>query len=317
MNTRWTMPRILFCVSALLLLFFIYNLFSFWHATVDDSYITARYSENFANGYGLTFSQGLAPVEGYSDPLWMLFLAAVSRLMGPASMIAAAKIASLVCLGAICALFVWLGVHKLSASRGAVAFTIACFVALPGVALWTMGGLETMAYTLAVFAAICFSAADPRQAVPWKSSLAIGVACLLRPEAEMFLLAVVITTLYFGTGLGWRRATRCSLLACAIVGFFAASLLSFRYYYFRTFTPNTFLVKAGGSSHQMLLGATYILRTLADPALTLLFLLSVYSRVRYWRRSPVVLFSSAVIVLQLVFVDRSHKVDYLVAPCGN
>jgi arabinofuranosyltransferase len=302
MKTRWTMPRLLLCVSALLLLCFIYNLFSFWNATVDDSYITARYSENLANGYGLTFSQGFAPVEGYSDPLWMLFLAAVSRLVGPASIMAAAKIASLVCLGAICALFVWVGAHKCSASRSAVTFTVACFVALPGVALWTTGGLETMAYTLAIFAAICFFATDPPQAVPWKAALAIGMACLLRPEAEMFLLAVVISTLYFHNGLGWGRALYSSLAACAIVGVFAASLLSFRLYYFKTFTPNTFLVKAGGSSHQMLMGATYILRTLADPPLALLFLLSLYSCLRYWRRSPVILFSSAVIILQLAFV---------------
>ena len=39
---------------------------------IDDAGITFSYSRSFAQGHGLVSQPGMAPVEGYSNPLWML-----------------------------------------------------------------------------------------------------------------------------------------------------------------------------------------------------------------------------------------------------
>src|SRR4030042_7107522 len=44
-----------------------------WKYTIDDTYITLRYSHNLAVGNGPVFNIG-EKVEGYSCPIWGIFL---------------------------------------------------------------------------------------------------------------------------------------------------------------------------------------------------------------------------------------------------
>ena len=46
----------------------IYSLF-------DDAMISLTYARNLAQGYGLVWNPGDSPVEGYSNPLWTLWMA--------------------------------------------------------------------------------------------------------------------------------------------------------------------------------------------------------------------------------------------------
>jgi len=56
------------------------HLFLFWLSaqifsfTIDDAYITFRYSKNLAADFGPTYNPGLPPVEGYTTFLWMLLM---------------------------------------------------------------------------------------------------------------------------------------------------------------------------------------------------------------------------------------------------
>ena len=64
---------VLFAVAGHLFLFWLsYQIFSY---TIDDAYITFRYSKNLAAGFGPTYNPGLPPVEGYTTFLWMLLMA--------------------------------------------------------------------------------------------------------------------------------------------------------------------------------------------------------------------------------------------------
>ncbi len=42
----------------------------------DDAYISFRYARNLADGHGLVFNPGFERVEGYTNLLWVLILAA-------------------------------------------------------------------------------------------------------------------------------------------------------------------------------------------------------------------------------------------------
>src|ERR1700738_1680717 len=49
--------------------------------TIDDAFISFRYAENLARGAGLVYNPG-ERVEGYTNFLWVLIIAAVYRLGG-------------------------------------------------------------------------------------------------------------------------------------------------------------------------------------------------------------------------------------------
>src|SRR5512144_3190412 len=46
----------------------------------DDAMVSMRYARNFAHGYGLIWNPGGERVEGYTNLLWVLYMAAVHLL---------------------------------------------------------------------------------------------------------------------------------------------------------------------------------------------------------------------------------------------
>ena len=80
---------------------------------IDDSFISFRYAENLAGGHGPVYNPGDPPVEGYSNLLWVLALAALSA-MGLGTVVAAKWLGILCAVGIlICA---WLLAEELAAS---------------------------------------------------------------------------------------------------------------------------------------------------------------------------------------------------------
>jgi hypothetical protein len=51
----------------------------------DDAMISMRYAKNLANGFGLVWNPGEIPVEGYTNPLWTVWMAALHLLPMQAS----------------------------------------------------------------------------------------------------------------------------------------------------------------------------------------------------------------------------------------
>src|SRR5262245_36344248 len=47
---------------------------------IDDAGISFAYARNLAHGAGLTIQPGIAPVEGFSNPLWTLMVSAFYSL---------------------------------------------------------------------------------------------------------------------------------------------------------------------------------------------------------------------------------------------
>lgn len=54
---------------------FVLMLLYVWNFTVDDAFISFRYSEHLANGFGLLWNIGQPPVEGYTNFLWVVIIA--------------------------------------------------------------------------------------------------------------------------------------------------------------------------------------------------------------------------------------------------
>jgi hypothetical protein len=52
----------------------------------DDSMISMTYARNLAQGFGPVWNPGGAPIEGYTNPLWVVFMAAIHLLPIPETM---------------------------------------------------------------------------------------------------------------------------------------------------------------------------------------------------------------------------------------
>ncbi len=61
-------------LAVAIILFAVMSAF-FWDYSIDDSFITFKYAENFADGNGFVFNVGDNPVEGFSNLLWLFILA--------------------------------------------------------------------------------------------------------------------------------------------------------------------------------------------------------------------------------------------------
>ena len=213
---------------------------SFYPFFADDSFISLQYSRRLLDGAGLTFADG-EWVEGYSNLLWVLLVAAGGAL-GMDLVDAARMFGFLGMFAAIAVLAV-----RFWDENGVSTAAIAGFLACSGsMAVWAIGGLEQglLAGLLAVAFASSWSLLRPSP-----SALDIGVpgaalalVCITRPDGPLFAVALA-------GGLMWARRDRASL---GIVGrlavlpaVFVVLQLGFRLWYYGEILPNTANVKLG------------------------------------------------------------------------
>src|SRR5258708_6559238 len=78
----------------------------------DDAMISMRYARNLADGHGLIWNAGQAPVEGYTNFLWTLWMALLHLFGAPES-----KISLLVMLSGAAILVANLSLLRLVAAR--------------------------------------------------------------------------------------------------------------------------------------------------------------------------------------------------------
>src|SRR5262249_17069495 len=109
----------------------------------DDAFISFRYARNLSHGAGLVFNPGGDRVEGYSNFLWVVLLAAADKV-GVRPEIAATAF-SLAATVALWATILWFALRLLppSASRAWALLPLLLLAATRSVAVWSTGGLET------------------------------------------------------------------------------------------------------------------------------------------------------------------------------
>ncbi len=160
--------------------------FRFRHYIVDDAFISFRYAERLANGHGLTWTPG-PPVEGYSDLLWVLLLAA-GQVLGLPHDITARVLG----VTALVALVVMLGFDPIRLRPEPQRLWASAFAACTGgFAIWAMGGLEptlVCAFVVAALMAIDRQIALGRGAV----GLAVWVGLLIALRVDGFVLAIAL-----------------------------------------------------------------------------------------------------------------------------
>jgi len=238
----------------------------------DDTHITLRYARNLADGYGLRFNPGEQPVEGYTNFLLTVFLAACAKVGLP--LLTMAKIVSIgAAMGVVIATY-WLTTLLLPGASGLLRATPSLVMAGCGwFAYFAAIGLETHLFALLVTVAACLVL---RGKWPW-AGLAFAAAYLTRPEGAG-LWAVTFAWLVWQA---WRASPRLRRFArrapaddapaigvrdlCAFALPFAAiagAHEAWRLAYYGAPLPNTFYDKVGSTAQQVRRGVGYAAHSL-------------------------------------------------------
>ncbi len=244
----------------------------------EDAFISFRYARNLVAGHGLVYNPGQR-VEGYTNFLWTLYLAAGLKLgLDPVPL---ARFT-----GLLASLALVIVVFRLGRSRDAPRrvtgglLAAALVVATPGVAGEAVQGLETIPFALLVTGGVGLAAEAWRREVAGGAGMArrhlaaaglLALAALTRPEGlGVFGLALL-------GGMIWRRRQGLGPLSRAAAGSILLFLLIYgsywlwRFQYYGYPFPNTFYAKTGGGIWQALRGLGYVGHfLLLHPVITLL-----------------------------------------------
>jgi hypothetical protein len=215
-----------------------------WLAWVcDDAFISLRYAQHLAHGEGLVFNPG-ERVEGYTNLLWTLLLAALLKLGVPP--LRAAEIPGIVAYAALAiglAHASWLRAR----SRGLPFVPLAAAIVLVSddFHVWATGGLETLLFTLLATLALLWLRLRPdslRAALG--AGLLLALLVLTRPDGVLFALAGAASPWFPVDASGRAQRVRLSLATLAPVALTLAVLLPWKLAYYGELLPTAFYAKS-------------------------------------------------------------------------
>jgi len=215
----------------------------------DDSYISFRYAENLADGNGLRYNAQDAPVEGYSNFLWVLVCAGIDAAGG--SLPKAAPIVS-VLLGLLCIGLLWRLFARSGLGGSSSILPILVLATAGPFVIYAVSGLETTLFALFLLGLV--RGVDQVRANPSLTNhiilAVVGfLAALSRPEGVLAYVVVAVVLLL------WSNIKRRPLfIGIASFAVLYVGYTIWRVSYFGDFWPTPFLSKAGGGGMALAAG---------------------------------------------------------------
>lgn len=219
----------------------------FWF-TLDDAYITLRYSKHLAEGYGIVWNVGTDPVEGYTSFLWMI-IGVIPHSIGlpPVTFM---KIFAVV--STILTITIIYGYGRFrSINQWILVVGSAQIAVSPAVAVLSVQGMETTtAMLLVTFVTISAIEVIRNYSTKWAvaMNIALFIGMLARPDLVVFGIFLEAGL----AGLLYRQNRILDLKNLILIGLLLVFLpgivyMLSRYLYFGYIFPNPFYVKSGFS----------------------------------------------------------------------
>lgn len=251
LRARFVVPAVLVVSLVILIL----HGYAFWDSTVDDAYISFRYSQNFAHGDGLVWNPG-ERVEGYSNFLWVILLAGTEvvglGIVEPSRWLGFAATA-----GTLVAVYLLARELSEDAADAAAVFALSALMlvfAAP-VAFWTFAGLETPLFVMLVALCLWLHIREDAGAASLPLSAIVALlAALTRPEGLLLALGILLLKLVRASlqaipARGVDKATVRQIgLWIAVFAVPYAAFLLFRVSYYGSLLPNTYYQKLDGQT---------------------------------------------------------------------
>jgi hypothetical protein len=209
----------------------------------DDAMISMRYAKNLAEGHGLVWNPG-ERVEGYTNPLWTIYMAGIHLLpVSPSKTSLLVQVSSLIILAANL-----LALRKLAdLISGGNRFVAAAALLLTAFYLplnsWAIQGMEVgvLAFlvTLAVLYAIRMIEEGRFSVKPY---LILGCSTFIRIDMSVVFAALLLFLLW-AMPRGRRKHV---LTGVVILGVVLVAQTAFRMWYYGEALPNTYYLKLAG-----------------------------------------------------------------------
>ena len=223
---------ILCCIYALLFIYqtsFVVDGERFF-TLFDDAMISMRYAKNLANGYGLVWNPGGERVEGYTNPLWVLFMALFHLLP-----LSESKMSLPIQLSGVGFLLINLFyVKKIAdflsnddrlASLSAVFLTAFYYPLI----YWSLRGMEVSALVCIVNSSIWLALRSVQTSRPsLVLYLILGIATLVRPD----MIVTAVSILMYVLVVDPRNRTGNAVLGLTVLFSFVLLQTAFRLTYF-------------------------------------------------------------------------------------
>ena len=216
--TRW---YFLVCVGFIIAQAYLAQ--GFWANCVDDAAISFQYAKNLALGHGLCFHSSMAPVEGFSNPIWTMLLAAAYSF-GWQDLVLVSKVLGLVFHIATGLLFCLYGFRHYWPLL--ILFVLFSF---PYHLYWSVTGLESASYGFF----LCLAYLCVKRKLSKSLWIVLGLIIFSRPEGFIFAFIFAVSD---------QQEKRKSILMSAI---FLMAMIFIRLLYFNDILPNTVWAKWG------------------------------------------------------------------------
>jgi len=253
----------------------------------DDALISLRYSQRLLQGFGLTWTDGSQPVEGYSNLLWVL-LAALLGWTG-IDLVDAVRMLGFLSMAGTLAAFFYAYSHPARSLYQSLPAIIAgiSFVAAGPIAIWTIGGLEQPLVIVFLIWGIvlCYPLLENqpvRMLQVLLPGLSFALLILSRLDGGIFL-ATTLLTIFIVRGIN-KESIRLVFLLGLLPAVFLLAQIGFRYFYYGEWIPNTALVKVSLSRIHLMEGLQYI-RGGGFSLLPLSLIAGVFTLVCFWDRN--------------------------------
>ncbi|WP_031465726.1 hypothetical protein [Sciscionella sediminilitoris] len=251
-------PAVLAILAGLALIAWRASIYGNW--IVDDAAITFAYARDVADGLGPVVAPGSAPVEGFSNPTWLVLLV-LGRLLGLfdhgtwfgiPDYVLFPKLLGLLCCAGILVLCHHAARAVTKRPWLATFLAAAVMAAIPSFVIWCFSGLENSLYALLAvgIAVLLFRATIDGRLLTARVGIIAGVlaalAALTRPDGAIYAgaypLAVLVHLHRDTIALSVRRIL--VSVAAFIVPF--GLYLLWRYLEFGKLVPNTSVAKSQG-----------------------------------------------------------------------
>ena len=220
------------------------------YSLFDDAAISLTYARNLATGHGLVWMAGQHPVEGYSNFLWTLWMAAI-EWMGPSDNMAGlwVMVSGALLLAANTYLICRITRRFAPGSRVAPLLAGLAVALYYGLDSWTLEGMETglvaLLYSAGILCAIRACDADTARSARTRmligTAIMLSLAVLTRDDA--LIMAVLVAVFVYLRAPGRLHD---AVIVFAPVVVVVTGHIAFRLAYYGRPFPNTYYLKTQG-----------------------------------------------------------------------
>ena len=209
----------------------------------DDAMISMRFAKNFAEGFGLVWNPGETPIEGYTNPLWVVFMAFFHLFPIPAS-----KISLLIQIsGALFLLANLVYVKKITEEISEDSITPYLAVILTGLYLplndWSLQGMEVSLLVLLISAVSYLTILSIKNA---KFSKWIYILLFVGTFVRMDMVVPYLVFWLFLVIFDAKNRKRHIYWGLGLLAFSLIGQSLFRHLYYGDLLPNTYYLKMTG-----------------------------------------------------------------------